>query len=277
VTDYTFPQSIATDILRHTINRHFCCALFTSFAMEKKSPELLDLSLDDIIKINRKSNPIRGRRGSSRGGRATMASRSRGGGGIGALRSRTIRGRSRPMPYSRPKELPEKWQHDMFDGGFTTGGRITRSSFPGGAGKLLVNNLDYGVSDSDIRELFIEFGPLKKAAVHYDRSGRSLGQADVIFERRPDALKALKQYNGVPLDGRPMKISIDGVDGVRNAAAQKPVINSTRRGSFGSARLGSSGRRARGRGGVGRMGRKVPTAEELDAELDAYVNKMEIE
>lgn len=47
----------------------------------------------------------------------------------------------------------------------------------------------------------MEVGPLISSEIHYDKSGRSLGSGSVVFEDRTDAIRAINQYNGIPLDG----------------------------------------------------------------------------
>lgn len=45
-------------------------------------------------------------------------------------------------------DIESRWQHDMFDG--FAGGRPTRGLQTAGPAKLLVSNLEFGVSDSDV-------------------------------------------------------------------------------------------------------------------------------
>ncbi|KAK1693697.1 hypothetical protein QYE76_010394 [Lolium multiflorum] len=71
--------------------------------------------------------------------------------------------------------------------------------------KLYISNLDYNVSNEDIKDLFSEMGEIKRYSINYDKSGRSKGTAEVVFSTKAE-------YNNVQLDGKPMKIEVIGIN-----------------------------------------------------------------
>ncbi|XP_063699847.1 THO complex subunit 4 [Culicoides brevitarsis] len=239
----------------------------------------IEMSLDEIISKTKGPRQQKGKGNSGQQKRAPFKAggRANGGGRVQKRRGGGAGGVSGGRPRFPRGDVNSTWKHDMFDG--------PRKNRIGSQGptKLLISNLDFGVSESDIKELFSEFsttGPLKGHSVHYDRSGRSLGTADIVFERRADALKAMKTYNGVPLDGRPMSIQIATSEvapalarAVRTAAPARR--NTGGRGGFRGKRETSAKRGGRG-SGAGGARRQAPTVEELDAELDAYTKDMKI-
>ncbi|KAL0672119.1 hypothetical protein Bca4012_000099 [Brassica carinata] len=275
----------------------------------------LDMSLDDLIKSNRKPTGSRGRGngGASGGGRGF------GGGSSGPSRRFANRVGNRTAPYSRPMQQQQQqqqqahdamWANDVFATDASVAAAFGHQSAGVGVGgssietgtKLYISNLDYGVSNEDIKELFSEVGDLKRYGIHYDRSGRSKGTAEVVFSRRGDALAAVKRYNDVQLDGKLMKIEIVGTN---LSAPAPPMLAPVQipfpsngllgnyngnfngnfrgrgrggfmgrpRGGFGGGNF-RGGRGARGGGGGGRgsgRGRdEKVSAEDLDAELDKY-------
>ena len=68
------------------------------------------------------------------------------------------------------------------------------------------------------QELFGQAGRVLKAGINYGPQGKSKGTAEVIMATLESALKAVKTYHGVKLDGRPLSIVI-----VDAPAQAKPI------------------------------------------------------
>ena len=99
--------------------------------------------------------------------------------------------------------------------------------------KLYVGNLGYGVSNSDLQQLFEEFGTVQSAQVIMDRdTGRSKGFGFVEMSSDAEAQAAIDTLNGKNVDGRNLTV---------NEAKPREERGGGGRGGFGGGRGGGYG------------------------------------
>jgi RNA recognition motif-containing protein len=74
--------------------------------------------------------------------------------------------------------------------------------------KIYVGNLAYGVSSSDLQQMFEEFGTVQSAQVIMDRdTGRSKGFGFVEMGSDQEAQAAITALNGQQVDGRNLTVN----------------------------------------------------------------------
>ena len=105
--------------------------------------------------------------------------------------------------------------------------------------KLYVGNLSYGVTNSDLEEMFAAHGSVQSAQVIVDRdTGRSKGFGFVEMESDQEARAAISALNGKEVEGRALTV---------NEARPREE----RGGGGGGGRGGYGGGGGGGRGGYG--------------------------
>jgi RNA recognition motif-containing protein len=109
--------------------------------------------------------------------------------------------------------------------------------------KLYVGNLSFNTSESELRELFAQYGEVASASLVMDReTGRPRGFGFVEFADAEHAKAAIAGLNGQNVGGRDLTVN-----------EAKPREGGGGRGGFGGGRSGG-GRGGFGGGGGGRGG-----------------------
>ena len=74
---------------------------------------------------------------------------------------------------------------------------------------IYISNLSYDVNDSDLRELFEEYGEVSSAKVIMDReTGRSRGFGFVEMADDAEGQKAIDELNGAEYDRKTISVSV---------------------------------------------------------------------
>jgi RNA recognition motif-containing protein len=107
---------------------------------------------------------------------------------------------------------------------------------------IFVGNLNYSITEDDMREIFEEYGELTSVKLITDKfTGRSKGFGFVEMADADEAKKAIEELNGAEVEGRSMVV---------NESIEKKRDNNRGGGGGGGFRGGNN------RGGGGGYGRR---------------------
>jgi THO complex subunit 4 len=224
----------------------------------------LDQSLDEILSTTRPA--IRGGRGRGRVGRgARSANRPKIAAPVGGIQ--------KPA-----KQVTNRGGKGVPTGPSNAGGRTPST--------IRITGLPLDIQEPTLKDYLrqaLPGHPIHRLEIAYGPNGLSRGSATVVFKLSASADAATKAFNGLLVDGKPMKVEII-IDSEtakalapkslseriaqpkpqpKSAAAVKPAAG----GANGNAR---GGRKARGRGGAKNARVAKKTAEELDSEMADY-------
>ncbi|MDZ7616074.1 MAG: RNA-binding protein [Patescibacteria group bacterium] len=122
--------------------------------------------------------------------------------------------------------------------------------------KLYVGNLSYDTTDSDLRQLFEEYGTVESAQVIMDReTGRSKGFGFVEMPTDGEAQAAIDALNGQEVNGRALTVNEAKPREDRGGGGGRGGYGGGGGGGYGGGGGGRGGRSGGGGGGGGRGGR----------------------
>ena len=74
--------------------------------------------------------------------------------------------------------------------------------------KLYVGNLSFNTTETDLQDLFAQAGPVQEVTLMQDKfTGKSRGFAFVTMTSDADAQKAITDFNGKTVEGRPLTVN----------------------------------------------------------------------
>ena len=110
----------------------------------------------------------------------------------------------------RGSDSDGQWSHDKHGSSSSySSSNGPRKQLESGS-KILISNLNWEVTQDNLKELFTECGEVRRASIAFDRTGRSEGHGEVTFASRNAAEIAVKEFNGALLDGLALKIIVAG-------------------------------------------------------------------